>query len=179
MVSSAANSMSSSTSPVSDAKITWTPAACTTGFAATEIHCNAKMMRPRPISTRPKRPIESVSRARKSTTPTKISSGESHDRSNDSTTVTSDVPTSAPSITASACDGADQPLPGERGNDQCGRRAALDQRGDSGAGKESVQRLGHADAQEAPQRAAEQAQDARADDVRAPDEQRNTREKIE
>ena len=33
----------------------------------------------------------------------KIRSGDSQDRSNDRTTVTSDVPTSAPSITASAC----------------------------------------------------------------------------
>src|SRR3954465_10649290 len=36
------------------------------------------------------------------TTPTKISSGESHDRSNENTTAMTLVPTSAPSITASA-----------------------------------------------------------------------------
>ncbi len=99
----AATIMSSTTSPVSDAKITWTPAASTKGFAPTEIHCNAKMIRPSPISTRPNLPMGSERRDRYSTTPTKISSGESHDRLNDSTTVTSDVPTSAPSITASAC----------------------------------------------------------------------------
>ncbi len=102
MVNSAATSMSSSTSPVSDAKITLTPAACTNGLAATEIHCSAKMMSPSPIMMRPKRPTLVDCRARNSVTPTKISSGASHDRSNDRMTVTSDVPTSAPSITASA-----------------------------------------------------------------------------
>ena len=75
--------------------------------------------------------------------------------------------------------GADQTLPGERGDDQRRRGAALDQRGYPGAGEERVQRLGHADAQEPPQRAAEQPQDAGAHDVRAPDEQRYAGEEIE
>ena len=94
--------MSSSTSPVSDAKITLTPAACTIGFAATEIHCSANMMSPSPIRIRPKRPTRVACIVRNDTTPTKISSGASHERSNDSTSVTSAVPTSAPSITDSA-----------------------------------------------------------------------------
>ncbi len=102
MVNSAATSMSSSTSPVSEAKITLTPAAWTKGLAATEIHCSAKMIRPSPIRMRPKRPTLVDCRARKSVTPTKISSGASHDRSKDRMMVTSDVPTSAPSMTASA-----------------------------------------------------------------------------
>ena len=51
---------------------------------------------------RPKRPTFVDCFARNSVTPTKISSGASHDRSNERMTVTSDVPTSAPSITASA-----------------------------------------------------------------------------
>ena len=51
---------------------------------------------------RPKRPTLVDCLARNSVTPTKISSGASHDRSNDRITVTSDVPTSAPSMTASA-----------------------------------------------------------------------------
>ena len=92
--------MSSSTSPVSEAKITLTPAACTTGFAATLIQLSANRIRPSPISTRPKRPGLDVCRDRKSTTPVKISSGASQDRSNDRTSVTSAVPTSAPSMTA-------------------------------------------------------------------------------
>ena len=94
--------MSSSRSPVSDAKITLTPAASTTGFAASEIHCSENVMSPRPIRMRPKRPIGSACRVRNSTTPTKISNGASHDRSTARNIVTSDVPTSAPSITASA-----------------------------------------------------------------------------
>ena len=111
MVISAATSMSSSTSPVSEAKITLTPAASTIGLAATEIHCSANMMRPRPIITRPNWPIAFSCRARNSTTPMKMRSGDSHDRSNDSTTVTSEVPTSAPSITASACEVPISPCP--------------------------------------------------------------------
>ena len=51
---------------------------------------------------RPKRPTLVDCLARNSVTPTKISSGASQDRSNDRITVTSDVPTSAPSMTASA-----------------------------------------------------------------------------
>src|SRR5437879_7644771 len=94
--------MSSSTSPVSDAKITFTPADCTIGFAATEIHCSANMMRPSPIRMRPKRPTRDACIVRKSTTPTKIRNGASHDKSYESTSVTSAVPTSAPSITESA-----------------------------------------------------------------------------
>ena len=94
--------MSSSTSPVIDAKITLTPADCTTGLALTEIHCSANMMRPKPIRMRPKRPALVACLARKSVTPTKISNGASHDRSKERMTVTNDVPTSAPSITASA-----------------------------------------------------------------------------
>ena len=44
-------------------------------------------------------------------TPTKINSGESHDRSNENTSVISAVPTSAPSITASAGAVAMRPWP--------------------------------------------------------------------
>ena len=50
----------------------------------------------------PKRPAAPAWLDRYSTMPLKISSGASHDRSNDSRTVTSAVPTSAPSMTASA-----------------------------------------------------------------------------
>ncbi len=101
-VNSAATSMSRSASPVSDAKMTLTPAACAIGCAATPIHCSAKMISPSPIRMRPKRPTVVASHVRNSDTPTKMSSGASHDRSNDRMSVTSDVPTSAPSITASA-----------------------------------------------------------------------------
>ena len=107
----AATSTSSRTSPVSDAKITLTPAASTIGFAATRIHCSAKMMRPSPIRIRPKRPTGVDWRDRNSTTPQKISSGASQERSSDRTTVTSDVPTSAPSITASALAVVTRPWP--------------------------------------------------------------------
>jgi hypothetical protein len=45
------------------------------------------------------------------TTPTKISSGDSHDRSNENTTAIIAVPTSAPSITASAAPVPTSPVP--------------------------------------------------------------------
>ena len=51
---------------------------------------------------RPKRPTRFSCCVRNSTTPTKIRNGASHDKSNDNTSVTSAVPTSAPSITDSA-----------------------------------------------------------------------------
>src|SRR3989442_11795275 len=69
--------MARSTSPVNDAKIPLTPAAWTTGLAATEIHCSANMMRPRPIRIRPKRPVMVFCSDRNSTTPTKIMNGAS------------------------------------------------------------------------------------------------------
>ncbi len=59
-------------------------------------------MRPSPIRTRPKRPTLVSCRVRNSTTPTKIRNGDSHDRSNENTSTIRLVPTSAPSITASA-----------------------------------------------------------------------------
>ncbi len=60
---------------------------------------------------RPKRPMLVSWRDRNSTTPTKISSGDSHDRSNENTSTIRLVPTSAPSITASAGAVAISPCP--------------------------------------------------------------------
>src|SRR5947207_2663072 len=50
----APTSMSSSTSPVSEAKITLTPAAWVMGFVVSTIHCKAMMIRPSPTRMRPK-----------------------------------------------------------------------------------------------------------------------------
>ena len=63
------------------------------------------------MTMRPKRPTEVVSRLMNSTTPTKISSGDSHDRSKENTTTIALVPMSAPSITASAAAVAISPRP--------------------------------------------------------------------
>ncbi len=63
------------------------------------------------MTMRPKRPIEVDSRLMNSTTPTKISSGDSHDRSKENTTTIALVPMSAPSITASAAAVAMSPRP--------------------------------------------------------------------
>jgi hypothetical protein len=88
------------------------------------------------------------------------------------------VPTSAPSITASA-GAVDQALTDECGDDQRGRGAALDQRGDAEPGGKRGEAAGHALPQHAPQVAAIEAQDAGADDMRPPDEQGDASQQIE
>ena len=114
-----------------------------------------------------------------STTPTKMNSGDSQDRSNENTTAIRLVPTSAPSITASAvgsatrpwptkeetisavavldCTSAVTPMPRERG-----REAVAD------AARQDVAQVG-----------AEDAQDAGANEVGAPDQQRHGRQQIQ
>ena len=72
---------------------------------------SASSIRPRPISTRPKRPAGVDWREMNSTTPTKMNSGDSHDRSSENTTDIRLVPMSAPSITASAVGRATRPWP--------------------------------------------------------------------
>ena len=57
------------------------------------------------------RPEERSWREMNNTTPTKMSSGDSHERSNENTTAIRLVPMSAPSITASAAGVATSPLP--------------------------------------------------------------------
>ena len=69
------------------------------------------MIRPKPIATRPKRPAPLFSFEMNSTTPLKISSGDSHDRSNENTTAIRLVPISAPSITARPAAMPTSPLP--------------------------------------------------------------------
>ncbi|MNL06135.1 hypothetical protein D3C87_1267640 [compost metagenome] len=98
-------------SPVSEAKITFTPWAWVIGVAASTISCNARMIKPRPIATRPIWPSRVCLRERKKITPRKISSGDSHDRSKVSTRAISAVPTSAPSMVASAGVSAIRPWP--------------------------------------------------------------------
>ena len=91
----------------------------------------------------------------------------------ESTTVTSDVPTSAPSMTASAGAVPISALTRECRDDQRRGGAALDKAGDTDAGEEG----GHAIVDTAPQQAAKgaavHAQDAGPHDMRAPDEERH------
>ena len=63
------------------------------------------------MSTRPTRPVLVFCRLMNITTPAKISSGLSQERSKEKTTAISAVPTSAPNITASAEDVATRPEP--------------------------------------------------------------------
>ena len=112
-------------------------------------------------------------------TPTKISSGASQDRSNDRIDGDERRADVGAQHHGQRRRGADEALAGERGDDQRGRRAALDEAGDAEAGEERGEALADALAQDAPQVAAVQAQDAGAHDVRAPDEQRDAGEQVE
>ena len=103
----------------------------------------------------------------------------SHDRSNDSTTVTSDVPTSAPSITASAGAVPIRPWPANAATISAVAVLLWISAGDADAGEERGDAVVDAVAQQAPQVAAVEAQDAGAHDVRAPDEQRHAGEEVE
>ena len=96
--------MSSATSLGSAASSVRTAGDSVSGLVASTISCSDSSIRPSPIATRPRRPAVVFSFEMKATTPPKISSGDSHDRSNENTTAIRLVPTSAPSITASAAD---------------------------------------------------------------------------
>ncbi|MCY1428594.1 hypothetical protein D9M71_444840 [compost metagenome] len=102
MANSAPIRASSITSPVRLENSTLTPLAWVIGSAAATISCSARMISPRPMNTRPSWPMRVCLRVRKRITPKKISSGDSHDRSRVSTRAISAVPTSAPSMIASA-----------------------------------------------------------------------------
>ena len=94
--------MSSSTSLGSAASSVRTAGDSISGWVCSMISCSDSRISPSPIATRPRRPAVVFSRVTNITTPAKISSGDSHDRSNENTTAISAVPTSAPSIIASA-----------------------------------------------------------------------------
>ena len=113
------------------------------------------------------------------TTPTKISSGDSHDRSNENTTAITLVPTSAPSITASAALVVDQVLADERRDDQAGGGARLHEAGHAEAGEQRAEAVAEAAREDAAQVLAEHAQHAGAHDVRAPHEQGDRGEQVE
>ena len=102
MANSAPVRASSITSPVSDENSTFTPAAWVIGVAAATISSSASTISPRPIRTRPIWPIRICLRLRNRKTPTRISSGDSQERSKVSTRAISAVPTSAPSMITSA-----------------------------------------------------------------------------
>ena len=78
--------------------------ACTTISRAISI-------RPRPMNTRPTRPAVLAWRVTNRITPTRMKTGESHERSTENSTDISAVPTSAPRITASAAGSAIRPWP--------------------------------------------------------------------
>ncbi len=103
--------MSSVGSPVSVPNSTLTPAASTTGRVAMAISSSASVISPRPISTRPTWPGLLPFQDRCRITPTKISSGDSHDRSSENTCTMMAVPTLAPSMMASAGATAIRPWP--------------------------------------------------------------------
>ncbi len=128
---------------------------------------------------RPKRPTFVACSVRNSVTPTKISSGASHDRSNDRISVTSDVPTSAPSITASAGAVPMRPWPAKAATISAVAVLLWISPVTPSPARKAVEALADALAQHAAQVAAVQPQDARAHDVRAPDEQRHAGQQVE
>jgi hypothetical protein len=94
--------ISSSRSLASEASRALTAGAWVSTSVDTVTRRSASSIRPRPIRMRPKRPTLVLWREMNSTTPTKMNSGDSQDRSNENTTAIRLVPMSAPSITASA-----------------------------------------------------------------------------
>jgi hypothetical protein len=151
-VSTAPTKMSSSTSLGSATSRARTAGDAVSGRVAPTISCSASVISPRPISTRPTRPADgAVLPDMNITTPTKISSGDSHDRSNEKTTAISAVPTSAPSITASAAAVGDQARADEGGDDQAGGGAALHQAGHPQPGKRGGETVAEAARQHAAQ----------------------------
>ena len=81
------------------------------GSVASTTICRASSIRPRPISTRPTRPAVVAWREINSTTPVKMSSGDSQDKSTENSTDMRAVPMSAPRITASAAGRVIRPWP--------------------------------------------------------------------
>ena len=103
--------ISSSRSLLSDLSSPLTAADWVSTSVDTVTRRSASSIRPRPIRMRPKRPTLESWREMNSTTPTKMNSGDSQDRSKENTTAIRLVPTSAPSITASASGSAIRPWP--------------------------------------------------------------------
>ena len=81
------------------------------GAVAATMSCRPNVIRPKPIATVPMRPAVLFSFDMKSTTPTKISNGESQDKSKENTTAIRLVPISAPSITERPAAKPTNPLP--------------------------------------------------------------------
>ena len=148
------------------------------GWVAATISCSASVISPKPIRRGRRGPALPFSRVTDSTTPMKISSGDSHDRSNENTTAIRLVPMSAPSITASAAAG-DQAAADEGGNDQAGGGAGLHQPGHRQAGQHGLAAVAEAARQHIAQVLAKDADDAGADDVGAPHQQGDRREQVQ
>ena len=135
--------------------------------------CSARMMRPRPMSTRPML-AGARSLAATGTTPRRRRSAAARATTGRARTpaTISAVPTSAPSITASAGRSAIRPWPTNEADDQRRGGGALHEAGDAEAGRRTPsQRLAQLRRRIRRRFAPYDAQDAGAHDVRAPDEQ--------
>ena len=94
--------ISSSRSLLSEPSRAFTAGAWVSTLADWVTRRKASSISPRPIRMRPTRPTVVDWRAMNSTTPIKMNSGDSHDRSRENTTAIRLVPISAPSMTARA-----------------------------------------------------------------------------
>ena len=88
-----------------------TVADSSSGSVASTTRRSASSITPSPISTRPMRPGVVSCRVMNSTTPTKMNSGDSQDRSKENSTAMAAVPTSAPRMTARAAGSGIRPWP--------------------------------------------------------------------
>ena len=102
IANTAPTSISRTGSPEIEARMIFTPGASDKGRAAFMIICSASRINPTPMATLPIWPVRVPLRDKCSTTPMPINNGASQERSKENTCTTRLVPTSAPSMIASA-----------------------------------------------------------------------------
>jgi hypothetical protein len=149
------------------------------GRVAATISCSASVIRPEADEDAADRAEAAVLARDVDDDADEDQSGESHERSNEKTTAITLVPTSAPSMTASAALVVTRFLPTNEATIRHGRRARLDDARHAEAGDDGAEAVGEAGGEDAAQVLAEHPQHAGADDVRAPDEERDRGEKVE
>ena len=149
------------------------------GRVAATISCSASVIRPRPISTRPKRADAAVlardedddaDEDQERRQPRQVE--REHDRHQAGADVGAEHHRQRGA-------GRDQVLADEGGDDQAGGGARLHQAGHAEAGDQGAEAVAEAVRQDAAQVLAEHAQHAGADDVRAPDQQGDRGEEVE
>lgn len=179
MANNAPVSASSMMSPVRLENSTLTPLAWVIGSAAATISWSARMIRPRPMNTRPSLAEAGLFAAEE----------ENHAEEDQQWRKPRQVEGQHPRHQRGADIGAEhdrqgrrqchQALGDEGGGQQGGGVAALHQGGDADAGGERQRAFFHAATEDAPQVGAVDPEDSGADDMRAPHQQGDGREQVE